>query len=258
MKSTLSPIWTIAKNTYREIVRDRLLYGILVVALLVTASSFFLGTISLGQDHRVIQNIGLASIHVFAVFICIFVASNAMYHDIERRALYLLLPKPISRAQYVLGKFAGLTLLLLTTLLLLGGLFILGTVFIDKSLILGALMVLSYSFVEISLLIALAMLFATFAAPLNASLYTLALFIIGHSTSSLKEYLATNGSVVSQQIVGYCYYLLPNLEKFDIRQAVLYNVHTSPEAVIWSLFYWVIYTGFLLGLTIVIMQNREV
>ncbi|MEI6477998.1 MAG: ABC transporter permease subunit [bacterium] len=258
MLKSLSPIRTIAITTYKELIRDRLLYGILVAALLVTSATFFLGSISLDQDHRVIQNIGLASIHIFTTFILIFVASNAIFRDIERRALYLLLPKPISRTQYVLGKYVGLLLLLLTTLVVLGGFFIAGGFFIDRSLILGTLMVLPYSFLEISLLTALSILFASFAAPLNASLYTLAFFIIGHSLGSVRAYLDRFGTPLAQNLTAVCYYLLPNLDKFDIRQAVLYGMHISPAQVAWSLLYWLVYTGLILGLAVLVIQKREV
>lgn len=100
--TNLRPIGVIAKNTYREVIRERLLYGVWLAAALLTGASFFLATISLDQNTRVLQNTGLASIHILTVFIAVFVATNSMAHDVERRALYFLFPKPVSRPQYVL------------------------------------------------------------------------------------------------------------------------------------------------------------
>ena len=255
--SALSHIWTIAKNSYREIIRDRLLYGIFLVGMLVTASSFFAGSISLDQSDRVTQNIAVAAIHLFTLFICIFVATNSMNKDFERRALYLLFPKPISRSSYVLGKYMGIILLLITSLAILGGFFAVGALAI-KAPLTGLLVNLIYSFLEVSLLVGFAILFATFTAPLNAALYTSALFLIGHSLGTIKSLLDKQGTVLSQNLVNFCYYLLPNLEKFDIRRAVLYDIYPSTATILWTIFYWLFYLVVVLGLSIKVMQKREV
>lgn len=258
MKTYLHTIQTIALNTYKELIRDKLLYGILMVALLVTASSFFLATVSLGQNHRVLGNIGLTSIHLFAVFICVFVTANSLSKDIERRALYLLYSKPLTHAQYVLGKFAGFVLLLLTTLAILGGLFTIGVAFVDHSLLLDIIINLSYSFMEISLLISLALFLASFASPLNASLYTLGLFIIGHSLTTLKEFVVKASNLFLREVINVCYYILPNLDKFDVRRATLYGIAVPASTVFWSVFYWLLYTSILLYLAVQVTKAREV
>ena len=258
MPNYLHPIWVIAKNNYKEVVRERLLYGILVAALLVTAASFFLATVSLDQNSRVLQDIGLASVHLFTVFISVFVATTSLSRDFERRTLYLLFPKPISRSQYLLGKFLGLSLLAVTALVILGGVFALGTAFADRGLLLGTLVNLCYSFLEVSFLTSLAVLFATFTAPLNAALYTLAFFIIGHSLTTIKQYVDHQPSLFLHQVFAVCYYLLPNLEKFDVRQAVLYGLPVPPSQVLWTVAYWLVYTGFVLALAIQSLRKQEV
>lgn len=251
-------IWVIAKNTFKESIRERLLYGVLIIALLVTAASFFLATISFDQNGRVLQDVGLASIHLFALFICVFVATNSLHKDYERRALYLLFPKPISRGQYIVGKYLGFILLLFTTLLILGGLYSIGTAFTDPSLLLGTVINLCFSFMEISLLTAVAILFACFTAALNASLYTLALFVIGHSLGTLNDYVAKLSAPFLHGVVTVAYYLLPNLEKFDVRQAVLYGIPLPAGQVSWSIVYWIIYTALVLALAISVIKKQEV
>jgi Cu-processing system permease protein len=254
----LSHIWTIAKNTYKEIIRDRLLYGIFLIGMLLTASSFFAGSVSLDQSDRVTANIAVAAIHLFSFFICVFVATNSMNKDFERRALYLLFPKPISRSSYVLGKYLGVVLLLITSLVILGGFFAIGSLFVSHALLSGLAVNLTYSFLEISFLIALAILFASFTAPLNAALYTIALFIIGHSMGTIKSIMDKQGTALSQHLITFCYYVLPNLEKFDIRRAVLYNMYPPASAVVWTLEYWLLYTAIILFLAILVMRNKEV
>jgi Cu-processing system permease protein len=258
MWHSLSPVWTIAKNTYRELIRERLLYGVFLIAALVTALSFFMSTVSLGQNERILHNIGLATIHLFALFILIFVTTNSISKDLDKRTVYFLFPKPISRGQYVAGKYLGLLLLLLTTLGILGAIFLLGVVATGHGGLVGAaLMNLSFSFLEIALLIAIAQLFASFTAPLNASLYTIALYIIGHSLTFMRDFLASEGSAFSLRLIEMCYYLLPNLEKFDIRAATLYGISLTAGQVVWSIFYGILYTGVILYLTTLVVRKRE-
>ena len=257
-KDSLARIWAIGRSTYKEIIRDRLLYGILVVALLLVASSFFLSTISLDQSSRVLQNVGLAAIHLFAFLICAFVATNSVRKDIERRTLYLLFPKPVSRTQYVVGKYVGMILLLITTLVILGGLYSIGTALTDKSLLHSAAISLVYSFLEISFLTALAILFASFASALNAALYTVALFVIGHSLGTVRLFLVTRSGVLTNKTVGVLYYLLPNLEKFDVRSSLLYGLHIPLADFLWTVAYWALYTGLVLYLAIQVTKIREV
>jgi Cu-processing system permease protein len=250
-------IWTVGKNTYREVIRDKLLYGIGIIAILLTAASFFMATISLDQNARILQNIGLATIHLFSFFITVFVVTNSMNKDIERRALYFLFPKPISRAQYVLGKYVGIILVLLTTLGILGGLFTLGALFTDRSIVAACLINLSYSFLELSFMGAFALLFSIFTAPLNAALYSIGLFIIGHSLGTMKDFIDKTGTVVVQKLIAVIYYILPNLEKFDVRSATLYRVSIPASQVWWTLFYWALYLGIVLYLAVLTMRKRE-
>lgn len=255
MLNNLQPIWVIAKNTYRELIRERLLYGVFLMAALVTALSFFMSTVSLGQDARVLHNLGLSTIHLFAVFIAIFVTTNTVSRDLDKRTVYFLFPKPVSRGQYVLGKFKGLMLLTLTTLGILGGLFWIGVSVTGHGAMTGALFTsLGYSFLEIAVLTALGQLFASFTAPLNSALYTIALFIIGHSITALRQIVE---SPFLQKLISFLYYILPNLEKFDVRAATLYQIALSPAQVFWSIFYGIIYTAFLLFLTTLVVRNRE-
>lgn len=252
------PSWVIAKNTYKEIIRDKLLYGIFFIAVLVTTSSFFLATISLEQNARVLENIGLEAINLFTLFICVFVATNSMYKDIDRRAFYLLFSKPINRGQYILGKFGGSMLLLATSLLILTGLFSLGSWFIDKSVVTAALINLGYAFMEIGLISALAIMFSCFTAPLNAALYSLAIYIIGHSLDLLRKFVESMDSRILHGVVNFFYYLLPNLEKFNVRGSVLYGIAIPPAHILWSIVYFLVYTSAVLALAVTIINKREV
>jgi ABC-type transport system involved in multi-copper enzyme maturation permease subunit len=105
---SVARIYAIALNTYREAVRDRVLFGVLVLAAGVLALTLALGELSLDQQMRVVTDMGLASISLFAVVVAIFLGSSLLYKEIERKTLYVILPKPIARFEFLLGKYFGI------------------------------------------------------------------------------------------------------------------------------------------------------
>jgi Cu-processing system permease protein len=257
MPRTQSPISVLAAATYRELIRERLLYGVMLVSALLTGSSFFLATISLDQNIRVIQNTGITAIHYLALFITVFVATNNLHKDFDRRALYFLFPKPISRTQYILGKYLGYVYLLVTVLAILGLLFAVALAFLAPAVLVAFAVNLLFGFLEITLLLAIAVLFATFTAPLNAALYTLALFVIGNAQSTIKDFVARTGSDLAIGATNLVYYLLPNLEKFNFRQATLYDVSIPASGIAWALGYWVVFSFLALFLATRVTESVE-
>ena len=105
---SVARIYAIALNTYREAVRDRVLFGVLVFAAGVLALTLALGELSLDQQMRVVTDMGLASISLFSVVVAIFLGSSLLYKEIERKTLYVILPKPIARFEFLLGKYFGI------------------------------------------------------------------------------------------------------------------------------------------------------
>src|SRR5260370_5686538 len=110
----------IASNAFREAVRDRVLYNLVVFALLLIAGAIFLGELSAGQEAKIIVDLGLSAILLFGVFIAIFVGVGLVYKEIERRTLYAILSKPVGRGEFLLGKYLGLCLTLLANVIVMG------------------------------------------------------------------------------------------------------------------------------------------
>jgi Cu-processing system permease protein len=121
----MSRIWAIVLNTFREAVRDRILHGVLGLACGVLVFTLALGQLSLDQEQRVVEDIGLAAISFFSVVVAIFLGSSLLYKEIERKTLYVILPKPIRRWQFLVGKFGGIVLTALVFVLLMGGILLL-------------------------------------------------------------------------------------------------------------------------------------
>src|SRR5260221_10127743 len=108
MKATAA----IAVNVFRESVRDKVLYNLVVFASLLIGASYLLGQLTAGQDVKIIKDLGLAATSVFGLFIAVFIGIGLVSKEVERRSIYGLLPKPIHRYQLVLGKYVGLSLTL--------------------------------------------------------------------------------------------------------------------------------------------------
>src|SRR4051794_39331094 len=110
---SLPRIMAIARNAFREAVRDRILYNLILFVLLLTGAAIFLGELSVGQEARVIVNLGLSSILIFGAFISIFVGVGLVWKEIEKRTVYSIFSKPASRGEFIIGKYLGLCLTLL-------------------------------------------------------------------------------------------------------------------------------------------------
>src|SRR5215207_6473388 len=113
-------ITSIASNTFREAVRDRVLYNLVLFVLLITASAIFLGELTAGQEARTIVNLGLGACLLFGAFISIFVGVSLVSKEIEKRTVYAVFAKPVSRTEFILGKYLGLCLTLLVNVLVMG------------------------------------------------------------------------------------------------------------------------------------------
>src|SRR5216684_3830024 len=116
----LSRIYAIARNAFREAVRDRVLYNLILFVLLLIGGAIFLGELSAGQDAKIIVDLGLSAMLLFGVFIAIFVGVGLVYKEIERRTVYSIFAKPVGRGEFLIGKYLGLCLTLLVNVLIMG------------------------------------------------------------------------------------------------------------------------------------------
>src|SRR6476660_2870528 len=117
---SLPRVLAISKNAFREAVRDRILYNLILFVLLITASAIFLGELSAGQEARVIVNLGLSTLLIFGTFIAIFVGVSLVWKEIEKKTVYSIFSKPIGRGEFIVGKYLGLCATLLLNVAVLG------------------------------------------------------------------------------------------------------------------------------------------
>ncbi|MFZ3014733.1 MAG: ABC transporter permease subunit, partial [Nitrospira sp.] len=198
-------ILSIAVNTFRENLREKLLYNLLFFALLMIGSSILLSRITLGDYHRLILDLGLASINLFGVLIAIFVGIGLVSKEVDRKTIYTIVSKPIPRYEFLLGKYCGLVITLFanTIVMVLGLLIVLHIMDVPiTSLVFKSLALI---FLELMVITAVAVLFSTFTSATLSAIFTLAVYVIGHLSGDLKEF-ARKLDDISQVAVNAIYY----------------------------------------------------
>ncbi|OGN01391.1 MAG: hypothetical protein A3B91_03630 [Candidatus Yanofskybacteria bacterium RIFCSPHIGHO2_02_FULL_41_29] len=252
MKNTL----VIAKSTFRQTIRDKILYGIVVFALIFLGSTVVLGSLSLGEEVFVIRNLGLAGIYIFGLIITIFLGATIVYDEVEKRTTYFLLSKPVSRADVVMGKFLGLLAAVSITTLLMLGAYLLTVVLSGGNFDYLSIGAVFLQIMEMAVLIAILILFSVFTTPLAATIYTILILYIGHLLPLIKQY-ALNSGLVAKYILTAVYYIFPNLEKFDIRNLIVHQIQVSFKESAISVGYAVIYVVLVVYLAQLLLNKKE-
>lgn len=254
----LSNLFTIARNTFQETVRDRILYNLVLFVLLITAAAVFLGELTAGNEARVIVNLGLTTVLFFGAFIAVFVGVGLVSKEIEKRTVFAIFSKPVSRTEFLIGKYLGLCLTLLVNVsvmalgislaLLYGG---------GGDLIAGVSAAVTLIYFELIILTAVAILFSTFSSPILSALLTFLIFIIGHFSAALKEIAESLGSAGAQMFFNALYYFLPNLSFFSVTTSAANGQTPSAFYIVSAAFYTLIYICVLLALSAFVFSRRN-
>lgn len=256
LKAWWPAVGAIAINTYRETIRDRVLYSLIAFSVLVIAATLLAASISLGQDTRVVQDFGLTAVLVFLMFITIFIGTQLVYREVERKTVYLLLTKPVSREQFYIGKFLGLCLTIAFAGAVMGVEYLALVKFKTGAFSAPGLIAIVMILLEAWLLTAVGMLFSAFTSPLSSAVYTFGLLLIGHASATIWT-MAQKASAIVRYLLEMVYYLFPNLEKFNLRNEAVFNLHPSAEQIGLTLLYFVGYLTAVLLLGIAAFRRHE-
>ncbi len=218
----MKQILAIATNTFREAIRDRIFHSLLVFAVLVILSSLILGYVTVGEQARIVMNVGLASIHVFGVLIAISVGTGLVYKEMAKRTIVTLLSKPISRHQFLAGKYLGLGMVLAVQLVLMTAVF--QGLFSARG---GWISSLTYQavwliYIELMVITGVVLLFSTITSPFTGGILSLLFFLIGHSIGELQKYSSTYGKLTDHVLWKFAFAIFPDLERFNLKENALY------------------------------------
>ena len=266
MRATLA----IAVNVFRESVRDKVLYNLVLFAILLIGASYLIGQITAGQDVKIIKDLGLSAISLFGLFIAVFIGIGLVSKEVERRSIYSLLVKPIHRHQVIAGKYAGLTLTLIVNVTIMGVALYAVLAYmawgipadvekgwdapaLDPAIVKALALIL----VELMVITAIALFFSTFSSPMLSAAFTFGLFIVGHVSTDLRNFQQVVDSPVAATLARGLYWVLPNLAQFDIKAEVVHAQPVPLGYLVMTSAYAAIYIAMLLVAATLIFSRRD-
>ena len=266
----MRPVQYVAVNVFRESVRDKVLYNLVVFAVLLMSASYLIGQLTAGQDVKIIKDLGLAAISIFGVLIAVFIGIGLVWKEVEKRSIYSLLAKPLSRSQFILGKFAGLAGTLAVNVTVMTVAFYAVLAVMDRNALpevrqawpapatdVAMLNAVVLIFIELLLVTSIALFFSTFSSPFLSATLTLGIWIIGQFSADIRNLGSAIGSEAAGVIGQALYYALPDFSAFDVKTQVVWGEHIPLAYVGTSAAYGLAYTAFVLAAAVVVFSRRD-
>jgi ABC-type transport system involved in multi-copper enzyme maturation permease subunit len=252
----MSRLLAVAANTFRETVRERVLYNLVFFAVLMTVAGLLLGQLSIRQDEKILKDIGLASMDLFGTLIAVFIGTGLVSKEIERRSLYPLLAKPLGRGELFLGKFAGLAFTLVVNVGVMAAglaLTLLATGRRPDPLLLGAVYPL---LLGLLLVVAFAMLFSTQTSAALAAVLTVGVVIAGRFADVVRN-MREVAPGVPAWVAEALYAVLPNFRNFDFKDRVAYGEAVPAGVLAWVTAYGAVWIAIVLILGLLSFRSRD-
>ncbi|HEY6873440.1 MAG TPA: ABC transporter permease [Geobacteraceae bacterium] len=268
----MKPLFPIAVITFKEGIRNRAIYGISIIALLMLVVNFLISQMIMREVGKVAVDIALSTVSFSGLLLVFFVGINLMAKDLDRKTIYMVLARPISRAQYMVGKFLGMVGLIVVSNVILGGfaaasLFMLSRMYATYfQRFSWPMVVLALAFIMLMLILlsALSFLFASFTSTsFIALVLTIVTYLIGNSINDVKalveapQAVGITPSPVTVKVVQIAYYLFPNLSFFDIKSQAAHGLALSSAYVCWTVIYGLVYTCLVIAIACLVFSRRE-
>lgn len=247
----------IALNTVREAVRSKLLYTLLFFAVLLILSGIILASLSYVETERILQDVGLAAIRLFGVAIAIFVGVNLIYKEVDRRTVYTILSKPLTRAEFLLGKFVGLVLTIWMQMAIMVVVFAAVSLGMGAPLDWGHAAAFALTAVELAVMVAIATFFSAFTTPMLASYFSSAMWLVGNLTRNLRDLGAQTDVAWIEAATRWLYRLLPDLRGFNLSLEAVHGLPIAASDVWLPLVYGAGYTAVVLVAAVTVFERRD-
>lgn len=247
----------IARNTLREALRDRVLYLFLGFAVLMLVSSKIFGLLTVGDEGKVIKDLGLAGVQFFSMLIAVMMSVLLVSREVDGRTVYNILAKPVRRWQFLLGKYLGLLATVALNLTLMALVLVTMVRLYSGEWDMGLLFASAMILLEMALVTAFATLFAVLTRPMLGTVFTLAVYIIGHVAENIWLLTQQITVGVTKPIVAAIYYLLPNLERFNFKTEVVHDLSIPHAEIGVTVVYGLAYTALVLVLACVRFSHKD-
>ena len=260
----------VAFAVFKESVRDRVPYSMVLFAVVLMAAAVLMGQLTAAQDLKVIKDLGLATMNVIGLLIALFIGTGLVAKEVERRSIYGVITKPVTRTSFLLGKFAGLVLTLVVNLAMMTLAFYLMLVYQDLTTIdwvqqgwrapaldVRLLVPIGLTLVQLTLVTAVALLFSTFSSPLLATLLTLGVWVAGQFSDDLRTLGGAVESPAAAAVARGVYYVLPNLSSLDVKNQVVHGLPLPWAALAAAVAGTAIYVALVLTAASAIFARRD-
>ncbi|ACK73648.1 type IV pilus biogenesis protein PilI-like protein [Gloeothece citriformis PCC 7424] len=254
----LARIWAIAANGFREVIRDRIFYFIGFFALILGFAIRLLPNISLGTHEKIFLDLGLGAMALLGAIVAIFVGTGLINKEIDKKTVLVLIPKPLSRSEFIIGKHLGLCAVLAVMLTVMTLIFFTLLTGFQTSYSIGLVFISQlYLLLELALLTAVAIAFGVFTSSILATLLSLGVYLMGHVSVDLLKLGQISKNATIESLTSTLYLILPDLERLNLRNDVTYGMLPSINELISNAAYGIIYTALLLAIAIGIFSRRQ-
>lgn len=253
----MSGTLAIARNTIREVVRQRMMLVLAIFGVGLLAASQVLSPIALGEGKKVVTDFGLAGSSLLATLLAVVLGSSLLHKELERRTIYAVMAKPIRRSAFLVGKFLGLWV---TAAALSAGMtaivlaIVAGIYGSSPWILLGSL---ALTLVELGVITAIVVFFSSFSTPALTALFTAATLVVGHFADDLLYFATQGASPFLAKVTEAVYWLIPHLSVFNARGQVVHGVPVEPERLAFAAAYGLLYMGALLIAAGAVFERRE-
>ncbi|HTR25135.1 MAG TPA: ABC transporter permease [Terriglobales bacterium] len=254
-----SRIAYVAFNTFREAVRDRVLYNLIAFALLISGAAVLVGEISIDIERLVVVNLGLTAVSLFGVVIAIFIGIGLVSKEIEKKTLYTVLSRPVRRWEFVVGKFVGLTGTLVVNTFFMAVGVLLALLYVAHRFVqadVWVLVALYFIVLQFLIVCALSLLFSSFSTPLMSAVFTFALFVIGSLADDLRGFARITYGF-TRAVATTIAYLVPNFSAFNIITQAAHGDPVPGRLILYNTVYALLYSAMAISGAVLIFQRRN-
>ncbi len=251
-------ILTISRNTYKEAVRSKLFLLLTIFSLVIIIASKVISMLVVSAGVRVIMDMGLATIELFSILTAVLIAVNLFYKEKERRTLFNILSKPVSREEFIIGKFLGISAVLFVSIFILGSVFLLYLWVVSGQFSFYLIYQMFFSYLIGNILIAFSLLFSTLSTPILSSIFSFGIYLIGYFTPTLITYYQAKFHGATMVLLKIIYYILPNLTILNWKNKIIHSQTIPFNNFITGTIYGIDYALIILVLTIIIFKTKEI
>jgi Cu-processing system permease protein len=254
----MNRISSIAVNTFRESVREKLLYIVILYGGILLLSTFILSPLSVGAaGGKIITDVGLAGISLLGVLTAIMVGSTLVHKEVEKKAVFMVLTRPVSRHEYLVGKFSGMVMALGLLMVIMTAVMAV-MIFIGRGMPGLPVFLAAYlSLLEMAVMSSIVIFFSTFTTPILTSFFSVCIFVAGNLSGDLRAFAQKFGGAFVGYFMEVFYYLLPNLKVFNLRNEAVHDLRFHGSDIALATIYAAVYCGAILYFAYLVFRRRE-